>query len=74
VKAIKACRGSGSSSRPHRFNPSNYALFQLTGRLFDPRDGLDFSQKKVSYSCWKLNCSGLGVALVEVETISNEDC
>jgi hypothetical protein len=36
VQAIKTCRGSGSPSRPHQFNPANYARFHLTGRLCWP--------------------------------------
>jgi hypothetical protein len=36
VQAIKACRGSGSPSRPHQFNSANYARFHLTGRLCWP--------------------------------------
>jgi hypothetical protein len=49
-------------------------VFSWLGDYVDPRAGLDFSQEKVSYSCRKLNRSGLEVALDEVETISNEDC
>ena len=74
VQAIKACRGCGSPSRSHRFNPANYARFQLTGRLCRPQRRSGFFAEENLIFLSEIEPQWPGSCLDEVETVSNEDC